>query len=84
MGLPMWLSGIHLPVQETWVQSLGLEDTLEEEMASRFSIPVRRNPMDRGIWWATVHSVAENQDMAEDVHACILYIELEGVGQASF
>ena len=80
----MWLSGIHLPMQETWVQSLGREDTLEEEMASCFSIPVRRNPMDRGVWWATVHSVAENQDMAEDVHARIVYIESEGGGTVIF
>ena len=63
MGLPMWLSGIHLPMQETWVQSLGQEDTLAEEMASHFSIPVWRNPMDRGIWWATVQRVTKNQDM---------------------
>ena len=74
MGLPMWLSGIHLPMQETWVQSLGQEDTLAEEMASHFSIPVWRNPMDRGVWWATVYRVTKNQDMTEHVHAHILYI----------
>ena len=38
--LPWWLSGKEsvLPVQETWVQSLGLEDPLEEEMAIPSSI----------------------------------------------
>ena len=29
---------IHRPMQETWVQSLGVEDPLEEEMATHFSI----------------------------------------------
>ena len=34
------LSGkkIHLPMQETWVQSLHWEDLLEKEMATHFSI----------------------------------------------
>ena len=40
LGLPCWLSGkiIHLPTQETWVQSLGQEDPLENEMATHSSI----------------------------------------------
>ena len=29
---------IHLPMQETWVQFLGWEDLLEEEMATHCSI----------------------------------------------
>ena len=29
---------IHLPMQETWVRSLGREDPLEEEMATHSSI----------------------------------------------
>ena len=29
---------IYLPMQETWVQSLGQEDPLEKEMANRSSI----------------------------------------------
>ena len=38
--LPWWPSGkrICLPMQETRVQSLGQEDHLEEEMATKFSI----------------------------------------------
>ena len=31
-------SRIHLPVQETWVQTLGQEDLLEQEKATHFSI----------------------------------------------
>ena len=46
---------------ETWVQSLGLEDPLEEGMATRSGILVWRIPMDRGAWWATVHGVAKSQ-----------------------
>jgi len=42
----MWVSGekIHLPMQETQVQSLGLEDPLEEEMATHSSILAWKNP----------------------------------------
>ena len=46
-----------LEIQETWVQSLGWEDPLEKEMAIHSSILAWRIPMDRGVWWATVHGV---------------------------
>jgi len=36
---------------ETWVQSLGWEDPMEEGMAIHSSILVWRIPMDRGTWW---------------------------------
>ena len=35
---------------ETWVQSLGWEDPLEEDMATHFSILAWRIAMDRGAW----------------------------------
>ena len=35
-------------MQETWVRSPGWEDPLEEGMATLFSIPAWRIPMDRG------------------------------------
>ena len=47
--------------QETWVQSLGQEDSLEEEMATHSSILCRENPMDKEAWWATVHSVSKSR-----------------------
>ena len=48
----------NLPVmQETRVQSLGLEDLLEKEMALRYYC--LENPIDRGAWWATVHGVTK-------------------------
>ena len=42
-------------MQETWVRSLGLEDPLEESMATHSSILALRIPMDRGAWQAIVH-----------------------------
>ena len=47
-------------VQETWVQSLGWEDPLEEGMETHFSIRAWRIPMDRGAWWATVHGATKS------------------------
>ena len=48
-------------MQETWVQSLGWEDPLEEGMATHFSILVWRIPMDNGAWQATVHGVTKSR-----------------------
>ena len=44
-------------MQETWVQSLGWEDPLEEGMETHSSILAWRIPMDRGAWWAIVPAV---------------------------
>ena len=49
-------------LQDMGIQSLGLEDPLEEEMAMHCSILVEKNPMDRGAWWATVHEVSKSWD----------------------
>ena len=35
---------------ETWVRSLGREDSLEKEMATHSSTLAWKNPMDRGAW----------------------------------
>ena len=45
---------------ETWVGSLGLEDPLEEGMATHSSIFAWRIPTDRGAWWATAHGVSKS------------------------
>ena len=45
-------------MQEIQVQSLGQEDPLEKEMATRSSILSWENPMERGAWWATVYGAA--------------------------
>ena len=47
-------------VWETWVQSLGWEDPLEEGMATHSSILAYRIPMDREAQWDTVHEVTES------------------------
>ena len=49
---------------ETWVQSLGWEDLPEKGMATHSSILAWRIPMDRGVWWATVHGVANGHNSA--------------------
>ena len=51
---------------ETWVQSLGQEDPLEEGMATHSSILAWRIPMGRGAWRATVHDVAKSQTRLSD------------------
>ena len=47
-------------MQETWVQSLGREDPLEEEIAAHSSIAAG-NPMDRVGWRATDPGVTESR-----------------------
>ena len=48
--------------EETWVQSLGWEDPLEEGMATHSSILAWRIRMDSGgAWQATIHSVEKSQ-----------------------
>ena len=46
---------------ETWVQSLGAEDPLEEGMVTHASALAWRIPMDRRAWRATVHGVTKNR-----------------------
>ena len=48
-------------IRETWVQSLGWGDTLDEGMATHFSILAWRIPMDRVVWWAIVHGVSKDE-----------------------
>ena len=56
-----------LPViQETRVRSLGLEDPLEEGMATLSSILAWRIPIDSGTWLATIHGVAQSQAQLSD------------------
>ena len=45
---------------ETWIQSLGWEDSMEEGLATHSSILAWRILMDRGAWWAAVHGVTES------------------------
>ena len=49
---------------ETWVQSLGREDSPGEGDPLQYSCLV--NPMDGGAWWATVHGVANSRTRLSD------------------
>ena len=51
-------------MQETWVQSLGWEDSLEKGMATHSCICLE-NSMDRGDWQGMVHRVREELDTTE-------------------
>ena len=48
-------------MRDTWVQSLGWENALEEGVATHSSILAWRIPMDRGAWRATVLGVAKSR-----------------------
>ena len=54
-------------MQETWVQSLGWEDTLEKWMDS-LQYSGLKNSMNRGVWHATVHGVAKSRTKLIDFH----------------
>ena len=63
MGFPDGSVVKNLPAmqetQETWFQSLGQEDPLEEEMTTLIQFSCLKNPMDRGNWQATVQRVTK-------------------------
>ena len=46
---------------ETWVRSLGQEESLEKEMATHCSILAWRIPWTEELWQAIVHGVAKSQ-----------------------
>ena len=48
-------------IRETWVQSLGWEEPLEDGMATHSSFLAWNIAMDRGAWRAAVHGVAKSQ-----------------------
>ena len=52
-------------LQETWVGSLGQEDSLEKGMTTPSSI-LAWNPMDRGAWRVIVHGVTKGWTQLSD------------------
>ena len=50
--------------QEMWVQSLGQEDPLEEEVAT-IPVSLARKFHVQTVWWATVHVVCKESDTTE-------------------
>ena len=60
-GIPTWLSGKESTCQgDMWVKSLGWEDLLEKEMATP-QCSCLGNPLDRGVWEATVHGITKSR-----------------------
>ena len=71
----------HLPAMwETWVQSLGWEVPLEQENGSPLQYSCLENPLDRGVWRATVHGIARQHDL---VPSSFLSLPLTSPGKYS-
>ena len=56
------------------VQSLGLEDPLEEGMETHSMYSCLENPMGRGAWWATVHRAAKSQAQLQCAHTHVVVV----------
>ena len=52
-------------MRETWVRSLGWEDSPGEGNGNPLQYSCLGNPMDREAWWAIVHGVAKELDTTE-------------------
>ena len=48
-------------MQETWVRSLGQEDSPGKGNGSPLQDSCLGNPVDRGVWWVIVHGVKKRQ-----------------------
>ena len=44
-----------------WLQSLGWEPALEKERANPLQYSCLENPINRGVWWATVHGISRGR-----------------------
>ena len=53
-------------VWETWVRSLGREDSLEKGNGNPLQYSCLETPMDRGAWRATVYGVAQSRTQLRD------------------
>ena len=56
--------------QETWIQFLGQEDPLEEEIATHSNILAWKIPWTEEPWQATVHGVAKSQKTEQTYTSC--------------
>ena len=54
-------------VQETWVQSLGWEDSPGKGNGYPFQYSCLENSMDRGAWQATVHEDTKESNRTEQL-----------------
>ena len=53
-------------MRETWVRSLGREDSPGEGNGNPLQYSCPENPMDGGAWWATVHGVTKSRTRLRD------------------
>ena len=53
-------------IWKTWFRSLGWEDPLGGGHSSALHYSCLENPMDRGVWQATVHGVAKSWTRLND------------------
>ena len=65
MGFPGGSDGKESAMWETWVQPLGREEPLEEDMATHFSTLAWRIAMDRGARGRIESDVTEQQSKAQ-------------------
>jgi len=66
-GLPRWLSGKESTVHVGSIPGLGRSPGIENGNSLQYSC--LENPMDRGAWQATVHGVAKELDMTEQLNS---------------
>ena len=53
------------------------KDALEKEMATHFIILAMENPMDRGVWRATIHGVTESRTQLSDETTTTIELKLK-------
>ena len=78
MGIPMWEFPSGIPSGSSCKESAcnagdvgsipGLKIFPGEGNGNPLQFSCLENPMDRGVWWATVHGVAKIQDMTKHTH----------------
>ena len=69
-----WTSLVAANARDMWVQSLGQEDPLGEGNGNIFQYSCQGNPMDRGLWRATLHGVARvRHDLATKLQPTSLH-----------
>ena len=80
-GLPDGMGGrIHLPRQEIQGSNPGLRRSLGEGNDNPLQYSCLGNPLDRGVWQATVRGIAKHQVGHDSVTEHSLYPEMLGAG----
>ena len=64
-------------MRETWVRSLGREDSPGEENCTPLQYSCLENPTDGGAWWATVHGITKSRTRLSDFTCTYEFHELK-------